>query len=263
MSIPLPIEITENQRILKVNGDGAAAKYFGSYKNPGVAIDLGATYKIDELSTFSVSAVDLGGIWFKDNTVDLLQKENLDFVGFDITNAVRYPGEGYIDPLELMRSTKEEIRNVFRPIADSSRMIKTLSPKTILHYHYELSDFLWLGVTNQSSFRKNYVWNMLSLSAMQNWANLSVFENINLHGTSSVTFGGGIQYEGTYGQVFLAADNLSAFYHPANNKSFSLMFGFCFLLNHEKNIKWDKMNKNGRRKSKGKASEFLPFYLEK
>lgn len=262
MSIPMPIELSEKSRILKVEGDGAVKKYFGSYKNPGIAVDLGITYKKDDSNVFSASLLDLGGIWYRNNTVDLSQNEQLDFPGFDLTNAVRYPESGYVNPFELFLNTKEEIRDVYRPVADTAKNFKGLSPKTVLNYTHKFSDKHWVGVTNQSAFRKNFVWNTLTLTAMQNWANLSVFENINLYGSKSLTLGGGIQYEGKFAQVFAVADNIPAFYHPAANKTFSMTFGICFLLNHEKDEKSSEGKNSGARKSKGKIYPWRPFYRE-
>lgn len=263
MSIPLPIELSQTSRILKVNGDGAVKKYFGSYKNPGVALDLGITYKKDESNVFSASLLDFGGIWFSQNTVDLSQNEQLEFPGFNLTNAVRYPETGTVNPFELFLNTKEEIRDVYRPVADTARNFKGLSPKTILNYTYKLSDTYWFGLTNQTAFRKHFVWNTLTVTAMQNWTNFTVFENINLYGDKSLTLGGGIQYEGKFAQVFASADNIPAFYHPAANKTFSFSFGICFLLNHDKEEKASDNNTSGIRKSKGKIYPWRPFYRHK
>jgi hypothetical protein len=94
---------------------------------------------------------------------------------------------------------------------------------------------------------------------MQSWLNLSVFENINLHGASDVSVGGGIQFEGRYAQFFMATDNIIAFYHPANNKTFSITAGICILLNNKKEKDIDASNK-GIKKRKGKISPELPYY---
>jgi hypothetical protein len=97
---------------------------------------------------------------------------------------------------------------------------------------------------------------------MQSWAKLSVFENLNLHGISDISLGGGIQYEGKHAQLFLATDNLIAFYHPASNRTFSITAGICLLLNHEKGI--DNLSNNnsssGIKKRDGKTSRDLPYY---
>jgi len=82
---------------------------------------------------------------------------------------------------------------------------------------------------------------------------------LNLIGQIDVSIGGGIQYEGDYFQDFLATENPIVFYHPANNKTFSITTGICILLNHEKWRDPEKMDK-GIKKRKGKISPELPYY---
>jgi len=190
--------------------------------------------------------------------------ENYEFTGFDLTNAVRYPESGSVNPFTLFLDTKEEIRDVFRPVADTAKSFKNISPKAIVNLTHKINDTYWFGITNQSMFRKNFFWNTLTFSATQNLPNFSVFESVNLYGTKSLTLGGGVQYEGKSTQVFLAADNIIAFYHPAANKTFSLTLGMCFLLHNEKNEKSaDPKNGSGVKKSKGKIYPWRPFYREK
>jgi len=84
-----------------------------------------------------------------------------------------------------------------------------------------------------------------------------------LHGVSDVSLGGGIQYGGDFFQAFFATDNLIAFYHPANNKTFSVTAGICILLNHKKAIDPEKeKNNKGIKKRKGKISPELPYYKQ-
>jgi len=151
------------------------------------------------------------------------------------------------------------MRNVWHPKVLETSFLSGLGPKTVLHYQHAFSDYLSLGVTNQSAFQKNNFQNILTLSALQSWPNFSVFENVNLHGASDVSIGGGIQYEGNYAQFFLATDNIIAFYHPANNKTFSLTAGICILLNHKKETNTEPGDK-GIKKRKGKTSPELPYY---
>jgi hypothetical protein len=128
----------------------------------------------------------------------------------------------------------------------------------VLHYQYDFSDKHTFGVTNQTAFQKNNLLNILSLSAMQSWSNLTVFENVNLHGITDVSIGGGIQYESKNAQFFLATDNVIAFYHPANNKTFSITAGICLLLNNNKES--GSTAKKGFKSGKGETSKELPFY---
>jgi len=159
----------------------------------------------------------------------------------------------------LSHVVRDSMRNVWHPKVLETGFAFGLAPKTVLHYQHAFSDKNTFGITNQSAFQKNNFQNILTVSALQSWPNLSVFENLNLHGASDVSFGGGVQYEGDFFQAFMATDNLIAFYHPANNKTFSLTAGICILLNHKKEIKSEPGDK-GIKKRRGKTSPELPYY---
>jgi hypothetical protein len=261
MMLPVPIVIRYDSTIFSVDTKNAVEKYLKEYQNPGIAFDLGATYQLNTHDKISVSLRDLGAIWYRHNSLTLNENEIYNFIGFDLVSAVRYadPGEEYDNPLYLSHEVRDSMRNVWHPKVLETGFAFGLAPKTILHYQHAFSDKYSLGITDQSAFQKNNFKNILTVSALQSWSNLSVFENANLHGVSDVTIGGGIQYEGNYAQFFLATDNLVAFYHPANNKTFSITAGICILLNHKKEVDPEKQNK-GIKNRRGKISPELPYY---
>ena len=256
--LPVPVILNSDNSINTIESENAVLKYFGAYKNPGFAIDAGATYYLDEKSTISVSVRDLGGIWNRFNSMNMIQNDSYDFVGFDLVSAVRYPEEqGYEAPQFLVKQEKDSVTGVYQPIVEDNKFVLALAPKTLVHYQYLYSDKHSFGITNQTAFQNNNLLNIFTLTAMQSWLNLSVFENLNLHGVNDISLGGGVQYEGNFVQAFLATDNLIAFYHPANNKTFSITAGLCLLLNHKKDAKSKNMKKRN-----GKISPALPFYKQ-
>jgi len=260
MMLPISFTLRADSTIRSVDAEKVFSKYMRAYQNAGIAIDLGVNYHLNKKSSFSVAVRDLGAIWYNNNANNIQQNDKYGYIGFDMVSAVRWPEEaGYTNPNVLIDYLKDSIRNVWQPVVYESGFVSSLATKTILHYQYLLSDHLKFGITNQSAFQKNNFQNILTVSALQSWPNLSVFENVNLHGASDVSIGGGIQYEGDFFQAFLATDNLIAFYHPANNKTFSLTAGICVLLNHDKWSDPEKSNK-GIKKRKGKISPELPYY---
>ena len=261
MSLPVSVRLRPDSTIYSIESEKALRKYFNEYRNPGFAVDLGVTYQLNNNDKFSVTVRDLGAIWYLHNPMILNKGGKYDYIGFDLVHAVRYPEEpGYKNPLLLIGLVKDSIRNIWHPKIIEKGFTFGIAPKTVLNYQHAFSDYLALGVTNQSAFQRNNFQNILTLSAMQSWPNFSVFENVNLHGVSDVSVGGGIQYEGKYAQFFLATDNLIAFYHPANNKTFSVTAGICILLNHEKEINPDKKKSRGIKKRRGKIYPELPYY---
>ena len=87
LSVPFDVDVKYG-RIQGIDTKGAAAKYFGSFQNPGFAVDLGIDYSINEQSRFSMSISDLGGIWFRHNAYNIDQNSSYNFTGFDLTNSL-------------------------------------------------------------------------------------------------------------------------------------------------------------------------------
>ncbi len=258
--LPITFKLRNDSTIQSADADKAFSKYMKAYQNKGLAIDLGINYRLNKRSSFSAAVRDLGAIWYSNNANVMKQNDKFGYVGFDLINAVRWPEEaGYTNPNVLIDFLKDSVRNVWQPVVYESDFVLGMAAKTVLHYQYTFSDQLKFGITDQSAFQKNNFQNILTISALQSWPNLSVFENINLHGVNDVSIGGGVQYEGDFFQAFLATDNLIAFYHPANNKTFSLTAGICILLNHDKWVDPEKSSK-GMKKRRGKISPELPYY---
>ena len=248
----LPFDTSGNEVIGIKKG---VSQYMGSFDNPGMAIDLGINYWLSEKSQFSVSVSDLGAIWFQNNSYKINHDASFNFRGFDLTNTLDADQSSeFVDSYDLLLNTKDSIRSVFELETDTTNFFKALPPKTVVHYNHESSAKLAFGVTNQIVFMRKNILNTLSLSSQQKFGSLSIFENINLHNVNGVTFGGGLQWDATYFQLFFATDNILAFYHPANQKFFTASFGVSFLLR-----KQEKKNKD----RKGSFSPWRPFYEKK
>jgi len=252
--LPIKTKLDKKKMVRSIDGGNSVGKYLSSFHNPGLGVDLGATININEKSWLSVSATDLGAIWFRHNTLNLKQDNSYVFNADEIINYSENGNTGkYFDPYNLILKTKDDIPYLYRPYVDTTSFVQGLVAKTSVHFQYIYSDRLAFGATNQLAFYKKNILNILSVSALQKRGNFSIFESVNLYGLSTITVGGGLQYEGRFGQVFASADNLLAVYQPMKNKSFSFSFGISLLLNKptEKKI------------SKGNFSPHLPFYENK
>jgi hypothetical protein len=231
------------------------SKYMGSFENPGLAIDLGINYWLSKKSQLSVAVSDLGAIWFQNNSYKIDHSASFNFRGFDLTNTLDGDqSSDFIDSYDIVFNTTDSIRKVFEVETDTTNFFKALPPKTVIHYNYDSSEKLAFGVTNQTVFVRKNIRNILSLSSKQKLGSLSIFENINLHNINGVTFGGGLQWDASFFQLFFATDNILAFYHPANQKFFTASFGLSFLLRKPKQKSKDR---------KGNFSPWRPFYEKK
>lgn len=256
--VPFQINLNPDNTIHSMDTEDGLKKYLGAYQNPGFAIDLGLSYTKNDKHFFSAALRDLGAIWFKNKAYEMAQDDKYVFVGFDLVGTIRYPEENdYGNPSDSVRAIKDIISDIYEPLFIGTSYLSWMPVKTVLHYHYRHSQRHTFGATSQMAFQRRNVRSVLTLSAQQSWLNFSVFENVNIQGISGVTLGGGVQYEADYAHFFLAADNIPAIYHPAANKTFSLNFGVCFLLNHRNEEKKESI-KQGR----GSTSPYLPFYKE-
>ena len=259
VSSPFPVIRDESGKFQNVETENALSNYL-SVRNPGFAIDGGITVDIDKKRQFSVSINDLGLIYFKNNTWDLYQNSTYDFYGIDISNSVNSKiGNGYVFPFYLMTSVKDSIRNVFKPVSTPRKLFRGPSPKLYMHYQYKYATNFSLGITNRTIFQKSYLMNTTSLNALKEKGNFCFFGNITLHRLSSLTFGGGLQWNTAFTQFFVFTDNIIAIYHPAAQRSYALTFGVNFLFNKNKPEPEDRKTDYSRR---GKISKYFPFYKE-
>ncbi|MCD6354170.1 MAG: hypothetical protein J7L95_01335, partial [Prolixibacteraceae bacterium] len=224
--------------------------------NPGVAFDAGFTFQIDKNSLLAGNINDVGAIWFRKNSWKLAQSGSQLFRGINLSLATDSKKDnGYIAPIITMLNTKDSLRSVFEPFADSTKFLSALSPKLLLHYNRKLPNGFRAGITAQAVFLKPFVAHSLTFTVLHPVNQFSVWADISEHQLASVSVGGGIQLNTKYAQLFAGIDNFPALYHPATQKAFAATLGMNFLIQQKK-------IKTKRRKRKGKTDEYFPFYLE-
>lgn len=255
MSVPYAVLLDETGRIQLIDAENRVQKYLLNFKNPGIAIDAGVTYDLNKYNRITVTVADLGVIWYRNGTYDLVQNESVTLNGIDMSDVLNNrDGEGYILPLSTMLNARGDVREVY-PFISPTKLVRRISPKAILHFQHQYSSALSFGVTNQTFFYQDNPVNILSGSVLQSAGNFEFFGGLTLHGIQTVTLGAGMQWTNRFSQMFIATDNILAFYHPSDRKSYSVSFGINLLLNHE-----DDEIKKGPATRSGKTTRYLPFY---
>lgn len=254
-SIPYEVLLDSTGKYQNIEVKNILPNYL-SVRNPGLAFDGGITIDISEKRRFSASIVDLGLIYFKDNGWNFYQNDAHVFRGVDISNSVnsKLGADGYVFPFYLMLSVKDTLKNVYKPIFKTRKFFRGPAPQIFLHYENKYTESLTYGLTNRTVFQKTYLLNTLSFNVLKQTEDFSFIGDLSLHGLSSLTVGGGLQWNMPFAQMFVFTDNLLAIYHPAAQKSYAITFGLNFLLKQTE----DKIRRDYSRK--GKFSKYFPFY---
>lgn len=250
-SLPGKMVGQTNNRLENIDGRKLFKNYFLVVHNPGFAVDLAVTAKIDDWSKFSVGISDLGFIWLKNDSWTISQNEIYNFEGINISNSIdSKKNQEYINPQDLIKNTKDSLGQVFKPFLDARSTMFALFPSIYFNYQHDYSKTTSFTISNQTKLYKRYIVNTFSVNTKTNVNNFSLLANCNLHNIQSFSFGGGVYWEKSFLQAFLMVDNLMAIYHPANSKSYTVSAGMSFLIESKK-VEINRI---------GKTSKYFPFF---
>ncbi len=256
MAVKFPLEVVSQDKINKIKMEGFLKNYLGNISSPGLGIDAGFTSELKNNNTLTVSLTDFGFVFFRKHGKDIYLDGLYLFRGMDITDVIdsRESAE-YQKPSDLMMSTKDSIRNVYRPFYSHTSFYKGISPQLYIQYRHDYSDWFSVAIANHTVFQKGCWINSVSLNALQRYNRFSFVGNFSVFNFRSAGLGAGIQWTNKYSQLFFVTDNLLAIYHPANQKTFSLTVGMNLLLNQDPE-EYDKKHPRGI----GRIFLFRPFY---
>ena len=216
-------------------------RYGLGLKNPGMAIDLGASYKFDDKFTFSASILDLGSIRWKNNMQNYRSDEvSWTFKGIDINDYIG-ADQDVIDT--KFKEFQDSLIDNFAVKKSETRFWTPLSPKVYLAASYVIDAQQTAGALLRTDFFNKSMHPQLSLSYMykinqyfttaasysigyRNWANL------------------GLGFVANYGpmQFFLSSDNFIGAIAPASVRMTSVRFGFTYLHRQMKPVTAPRLN---------------------
>ena len=116
--------------------------YLMKRKNRGFAVDLGATYELNEKLTVAASIMDLGFIRWKNDTKNVVT-DNGEFVfrGIDFTNAVMAADSVRQDSIDaLVSRTEDDFKNSFNATSNTKAYTTSLMTRFYLTGSYKLFD---------------------------------------------------------------------------------------------------------------------------
>lgn len=199
-----------------------------NFKNQGLATDFGFIYKKDKI-TWSGSILDVGLIWWHDQTNKFENKGELSFQGATLTDGM--------DPVAYANSIRDSLTSQFRFKATQKGFVTFLNPRIYFGGTYPIHKQIKVGALGRTELYPGRPIVGLTLSATaftQKGSTLSV--NYTIMNGSFVNVGVGVGFTNDRFQFFMLSDNVVFFFSPETARNANLRFGFNFFIgcNEEK-----------------------------
>ena len=227
-----PLAITqhpENAYDLQFSSTYTTLGYLLNFGNPGLAVDLGFTYKIRKHLELSASVVDLGFISWNNNLSTFADSGNFPYEGLQLN----MPGENppTADSFQpLIDNLKDSLLNAF-PLALSGQRFATLLPvKLYLGAEYMLTKKVSLAALARIRWFKNQLHG--SYTASLNTAlgkNFSFSAAYSYYESTRNNLGVGLSCRVNALQLYAATDNILSPFYPNKASNLNLRVGINFI----------------------------------
>lgn len=215
-SAPLEVEESETPGDFPESIEGRDmndewGSYFSSFKNPGIALDLGAVYRLNDRLQLSAALTNLGFIKWKEDL-----------------NSLSFSGHYSFEGLEVDGSNKDDLDEALEAIGDSLETVidystgkesfsMSLVPGLYVGAQYDLTRSLSLGLLSRSLMQKQNFRQEFNLSAnWQPYTFLALNANYGYRVKGGGGLGGGLSLLLGPLQFFAIADYLPTHYANVN-----------------------------------------------
>ncbi len=205
-----------------------ASEYFLNFSNPGYAVDLGASYELNNKFTFSASVIDLGRIEWRSYLRNFYSNGSLTYEGIDIN---RYffsqdtlSFDALFDTLREEFGFEKSSVNYRTSLIPKVYVGGTMQLDSVSHVgvmlYGEFFDGLQPGITLAYGRKLGKAFSFVGTYSFKNRSPLNV----------------GLGWVLTFGpvQLYAVGDNLSAYVIPKRTKSFNLRAGMNFAFGQPK-----------------------------
>lgn len=234
ISAPVDIEI------VNMNGYKIASKnnfdvntYLSNFSNPGVAVDLGITNKLGENFELSVSLVDLGFISWKRDISAFAENGHFLFKGINLNAPGNTPPTSN-HVKELFLALRDSMREAFFPLKNNNKFNTLLPVKLYVAGEYRLNEEVTLGgIARIRMFNNNL---NTSLTGSINTAisdKLSISASYSAMESTLDNLGLAAAYRFKMVQLYIASDNVIAFFLPTTASNTNIRAGINLLFNDE------------------------------
>lgn len=214
--------------------------YGTNFKNLGFAIDIGATYQLNQDWSFSASLNDLGYIKWKKDLNSVHFNGTYNFVGINVDGS-------NIDSISsAIQNDIDSIKYAINYSSGNSKYSTNLGTTFHLGAEYHVNHVFSAGFLSRSSFDRNYFHQEFNFSGNLNlYQFLTANINYNFALNGENYFGFGLGLRGGPVQFYLILDHIAATYTnyvigdgetkvpgPYDFRAFNIMLGFNIILGH-------------------------------
>mgnify|MGYP005845038689 CR=1 FL=1 len=193
--------------------------------NLGAALDFGAIFTPTEKFEFSASVLDLGGINWNSNTVNLTQQSSVSWTGLNFSLDTNQT-----DPLAALTDS-------FRFKVTNDPYATPLSTKLFLGGRYFVNEAFSFGILSRNEFYRGRILPQLTLSANINEKFISSCLTYSMMHRTYSNFGFGLSFKIAPFNLYIFSDNIPLRWNniidnngneimwPYKQKSFNIRFG--------------------------------------
>ncbi|MCT4639598.1 MAG: DUF5723 family protein [Bacteroidales bacterium] len=221
-SAPMTATFDNDGYLNDITFDNDPMKYIINRKNPGIGIDLGGTYDLNDKITLSASVIDFGVIRWNSSSYRFNQSADLSFVGAtDTDNASSgVNGLGVID----------SIGNAMKLSNGQGGFTTWLPAQTYVAAEYRYNDQISFSFLNRNEFLYNTVIPSFTLGALYSpsYKFSTILSWSYMHNTP-MNVGVGITAQLWILRMHLITDNILVAFYPEYSRTATIRFGMNFM----------------------------------
>lgn len=216
------------------SGQFDVKKYVLNKKNFGLALDLGAVYKLNDKVQLEASIIDIGYIRWKANTYTFKQHGDFTFSGIDVPPLVN--PHNNVD--SLVKVFTDSVYKNFMVTGHNKKYNSFLPTKIYVGGTYKLNDFVNFGLLTRTEVYQRSLHLSVTLSANTNFYKwLSATMTYSMINRYYMNLGLGVSAKASFMQFYIITDNFfgiraeqsTGIILPYSSRNMNLRFG-CNLI---------------------------------
>lgn len=229
LAAPLTYRRDSVEDFIIFSNNAMPGDYSFNLRNLGLAVDIGAVFRLNEYLEFSASLLDFGFTSFKYNTFDVAFTDPIEYKEWNLYQSYDPEEDWYVEPREALRAFSDSVSYII-DVKDQPVRIQDLLPfKINLAAKYNLSPSFSAGLNNHFSYYGKHSQNLLSGFVQKDFNRLGIGGSLSLYNVSDVWLGLSASYTGKNIQYFIATKNISGLIQLESAKHINLLFGINLL----------------------------------